>query len=216
MNQKTKMKKTYFANKHSLLKHYLANGSTRQANGDYLGAAFHFTKAIETNKLNAEAYLKRGIVRAILNDLHGAEKDYTKAIELDQNFAEAYFNRGLFWYRMQSCENALEDFLKVSEISPDYNGVNLLIGDVYWKNKDYAHAVLYYTKAIENDPSNMSAYYKRAHAKRVLMDYDGALEDFNRFITLTPNVGQLGITKAIKRLFWEDIKKSKFQFSSLN
>ena len=210
------MKKTYFANKHSLLTHYLANGSTRQANGDYLGAAFHFTKAIEVSGVNAEAYLKRGIIRAILQDLYGAEKDYSKAIELDQNFTDAYFNRGLFWYRMQSLKNALEDFLKVVEINPNYSGVHLLIGDIYWKNKDYAHAVMYYTKAIEVDPSNISAYYKRAHAKRVLMDYDGALEDFNRFITLTPNVGQFGITKAIKRLFWEDIKRSKFQFSSLN
>jgi len=216
MNYKTKMKKTYFANKHSLYKHYLANGTSRQANDDYLGAIFHFTKAIEVNESGAEAFLKRGIVRAIQKDLFGAEKDYSKAIELNQNFTEAYFNRGLFWYRVESYKDALEDFLKVVEINPNYSGVHILIGDVYWKNKDYAHAVMYYTKAIEVDPSNMSAYYKRAHAKRVLMDYDGALEDFNRFITLTPNVGQIGLTKAIKRLFWEEIKKSKFQFSSLN
>ncbi len=210
------MKKTYFSNRHSVLKHYLANGSTRQAQGDYLRAVFHFTKAIEVNKSNAEAYLKRGIVRAILKDLFGAEKDYTKAIELDQNFTDAYFNRGLFWYRIDNNKGALDDFLKVVEINPNFSGVHLLIGDLYWKDKDYANAVMYYTTAIEVDPTNMSAYYKRAHAKRILMDYDGALEDFNRFITLTPNVGQLGLTKAIKRLFWEEIKKSKFQFSSLN
>lgn len=210
------MKKTYFANKHSLYKHYLANGSSRQANGDYLRAIFHFTKAIEVNQLSAEAYLKRGIVRAIQKDLFGAEKDYSKAIELNQNFIEAYFNRGLFWYRVDSHKDALEDFLKVIEINPNYGGVLVLIGDIYWKNKDYAQAVKYYTKAIEVEPTNMSAYYKRAHAKRVLMDYDGALEDFNRFITLTPNVGQIGLTKSIKRLFREEIKQSKFQFSSLN
>jgi tetratricopeptide (TPR) repeat protein len=216
MNYKIEMKKTYFANRHSLMKHYLTNGSTRQANGDYLGAAFHFTKAIEVSEVNADAYLRRGIVRAILNDLYGAEQDYSKAIELDQNFTDAYFNRGLLWYRIDNCKDSLDDFLKVVEINPNFSGVHLLIGDLYWKNKDYARAVMYYTKAIEVDPSNMSAYYKRAHAKRVLMDYDGSLEDFNKFITLTPNVGQLGITKAIKRLFSEDIKKSKFQFSSLN
>ena len=216
MYNKAKMKKIYFSNKHSMFKHYLANGTSRQSNEDYLGAIFHFTKAIEINQYSPEAYLKRGIVRAILKDLFGAEKDYSKAIELDQNFTEAYFNRGLFWYRVESYPDALEDFLKVVEINPNYAGVRILIGDVYWKNKDYAQAVMHYTKAIEVEPTNMSAYYKRAHAKRVLMDYDGALEDFNRFVTLTPNVGQIGLTKAIKRLFWEEIKKSKFQFSSLN
>jgi tetratricopeptide (TPR) repeat protein len=210
------MKKTYFANKHSLYKHYLANATSKQANGNYLGAIFHFSKAIEVNGLSAEAYLKRGIVRAIQKDLFGAEKDYSKAIELNNNFTEAYFNRGLFWYRVESYKDALADFLKVVEINPNFGGVHIFIGDVYWKDKNYASAVMHYTKAIEVEPTNMSAYYKRAHAKRVLMDYEGALEDFNRFITLTPNVGQIGLTKAIKRLFWEEIKKSKFQFSSLN
>src|SRR3972149_6060161 len=118
MYNKTKMKKIYFSNKHSMFKHYLANGSSRQSNEDYLGAIFHFTKAIEINQYSPEAYLKRGIV---------------KAIELDQNFTEAYFNRGLLWYRVESYPDALEDFLKVVEINPNYAGVRILIGDVYWK-----------------------------------------------------------------------------------
>ena len=101
-------------------------------------------------------------------------------------------------------------------MNPHYSEVYLLIGDLNWKNKDYANAVKYYSQAIEVKPGNMSAYYKRAHAKRILMDYDGALEDFNRFIALNPNVGQIGLTNSIKRLFWEEIKRAKFQFSSLN
>ena len=205
-----------YSDKETLLEFYIDNGCVRQSNENYFGAIFCFTKALEISPNFAEAYLRRGIVRGILKDFTGAVSDFSKAIVLNPNYTDAYFNRGLLWYRSGINVNALEDFLKVTEINSGYSGVYIFIGDVYWKEKDYAEAVKYYTYAIETEPSNMSAYYKRAHAKRVLMDYDGALDDFNIFITLNPNVGQIQLTKAIKKLFKNDIKNSRFQFSSLN
>jgi len=188
----------------------------RQANEDYYGAVFSFTKAIEISPQFAEAYLRRGIVRGILKDLSGAISDFSKAISINPEYADAYFNRGLLWHRSEMLENALEDFIKVTEIDPCYSGVYIFIGDIYWKQKEYAQAVKYYSYAIDFDPINMSAYYKRAHAKRVLMDYDGALEDFNKFIMLNPNVGQISLTKAIRKLFRKEINEARFNFSSLN
>ena len=199
-----------------LLEYYIDIGCVRQANEDYYGALFCFTKAIETHPKFEEAYLRRGIVRGILKDFIGAISDFSKAIVINPGYSEAYFNRGLLWHRSGINVSALEDFLKVIEIDPGYNGINVFIGDVYWKEKDYAQAVKYYSKAIEYEPENMSAYYKRAHAKRILMDYDGAIEDFNKFINLNPNVGQINLTNAIKKLFKKEIKEARFNFSSLN
>ncbi len=198
------------------LEYYIDNGCVRQANQNYLGAVFSFTKAIGIAPDHAEPYLRRGIVRGILQDFNGAVSDFSKAIEISPFYPDAYFNRGLLWYRNGDNQKALEDFLKVAEINSEFSGVYIFIGDVYWKEKNYAQAVKYYTNAIDADPGNMSAYYKRAHAKRVLMDYDGALDDFNIFITLNPNLGHIQLTKAIKKLFKKDIKDSRFQFSSLN
>jgi len=205
-----------FSDKEFKLEYYIDNGCVRQANEDFLGAIFHFTKAVEIAPECHEPYLRRGIVRGILNDFFGAEGDFSKAIDLNRHCADAYFNRGLLWYRNGVNTKALEDFERVAEIDPGYGGIYIFIGDVYWKEKNYSLAVKFYSCAIDADPSNMSAYYKRAHAKRVLMDYDGALEDFNTFITLNPNIGQINLTKAIKKLFRNDIKNSVFQFSSLN
>lgn len=205
-----------YSDKEMLLEYYIDNGCVRQANENYYGAIFCFTKALEISPKSAEAYLRRGIVRGILQDFTGAVNDFSKAIVLNPNYTDAYFNRGLLWYRSGININALEDFLRVTDIDPGYSGVYIFIGDVYWKDKNYAHAVKYYTQAIEVEPGNMSAYYKRAHAKRVLMDYDGALDDFNKFIMLNPNVGHITLTKSIRKLFRKEIKEARFSFSSLN
>lgn len=205
-----------FSDKELKLEFYLDSGCVRQANGNYYGAIFCFTKVIEISPYFAEGYLRRGIVRGILNDFQGAVSDFSKAISFRPEYTEAYFNRGLLWYRSGIQINALEDFTKVTEIDPSHNDVFILIGDIHWKNKDFALAVKHYSYAIEADPSNMSAYYKRAHGKRVLMDYDGALEDFNKFISLNPNVGNITLTKPIKKLFKNEIKNSRFNFTSLN
>jgi tetratricopeptide (TPR) repeat protein len=205
-----------FSDKETLLEYYIDYGCVRQANENYYGAVFCFTKAIEVSPNFAESHLRRGIVRGILKDFTGAVSDFSKAIFINPAYAEAYFNRGLLWQRSGININALEDFLKVIEIDPGYSGVYIFIGDIYWKQKEYASAVKYYTNAIEFEPLSMSAYYKRAHAKRILMDYDGALEDFNKFIMLNPNVGQISLTKAIRKLFKKEIKEEKFNFSSLN
>jgi len=191
-------------------------GMIYSATGNYKLAIEHFKSALLSDPNNAAAFRCLAKAYESSDDNPGAESIYKRAIELKPDFTDAYFNRGLFWYRANSYEDALNDFLKVIEMNPHYSEVYLLIGDLNWKNKDYANAVKYYSQAIEVKPGNMSAYYKRAHAKRILMDYDGALEDFNRFIALNPNVGQIGLTSSIKRLFWEEIKRAKFQFSSLN
>lgn len=207
---------TNYPDKETLLEYHIDNGCVRQSNEDYYGAVFSFTKAIEISPNSAEAYLRRGIIRGILKDFSGAINDFSKAIEINPDYSDAYFNRGLLWHRSGILINALEDFIKVTEIDPGYSGVYIFLGDIYWKQKEYAQAVKYYSYAIDFEPTSMSAYYKRAHAKRVLMDYDGALEDFNKFILLNPNVGQISLTKAIRKLFKKEIKEARFNFSSLN
>jgi len=101
-------------------------------------------------------------------------------------------------------------------LNPEYSQIFSLIGDVYWREENYALAVKHYSKAIEKDPGFMSVYYKRAHAKRKLQDYDGAINDYNKFIELNPNIGNITLTKAIKTLFRKELKEAGFYYSSFN
>jgi len=65
---------------------------------DHYGAIADYTKAIEINPNNADAYTNRGVVKYDLKDSSGAIADHTKAIEINPNFADAYNNRGVAKY----------------------------------------------------------------------------------------------------------------------
>ena len=56
-------------------------------NGDYYGAIFDYTKAIEINPNDGDAYYNRGWNKGSLKDYYGAISDYTKAIEINPNYA---------------------------------------------------------------------------------------------------------------------------------
>ena len=49
--------------------------------GNYQGAILDYTKAIEINSQNADAYTNRGIARELVNDLEGACRDWRKAAD---------------------------------------------------------------------------------------------------------------------------------------
>ena len=58
------------------------SGVDKYEQGDYQGAIADYTKAIEINPEDANAYLNRGIDREIVNDLEGACRDWRKAVDL--------------------------------------------------------------------------------------------------------------------------------------
>jgi|TARA_B110000902_G_scaffold213257_1_gene244649 tetratricopeptide (TPR) repeat protein len=66
--------------------------------------------------------------------------------------------------------------------------------------KDYFGAIADYTKAIELNPNNVSAYGNRGNSKINLKDYSGAMLDFNKCIELKPNnsnsYGNRGVLKS--------------------
>ena len=55
------------------------------------------------------------------------------------------------------------------------------------KQKWYKEALKHYTRAIQLDPNQVSAYNNRGNAYRNLEDYNSAIDDYNRVIMLNPN-----------------------------
>jgi tetratricopeptide (TPR) repeat protein len=73
--------------------------------------------------------------------------------------------------------------------------VTVVVEDKKWglststpvSNKEIEDAVAYYTKAIQLDPKNWSAYFRRADAYRNLQQYELAIGDYTRCIELDPS-----------------------------
>jgi len=77
-----------------------------------------YTKAIELNPNDTDAYYKRGSAKSMLQDYTGAIQDYNKAIELNPNYADAYYNRGFAKFKLQDYKGVIQDFNKAIELNP--------------------------------------------------------------------------------------------------
>ena len=64
-----------------------------EAKGDHDRAIADFTKAIEINPHDAEAYYNRGIANQVKGDRDLAIADYTRALEIKPRHARAHYNR---------------------------------------------------------------------------------------------------------------------------
>ena len=84
--------------------------------GDWQGAIADYTKAIEINPYDADAYNNRGNARKNLGDKEGAIADYNKAIEINPYDAAAYGNRGLLYYELVDRQRAISDMQKAAQL----------------------------------------------------------------------------------------------------
>ncbi len=66
----------------------------------------------------------------------------------------------------------------------------LVIGNVFYEQKDFDSAIVAYTKAIEYNPSYSEAYYNRGLAYADKKEFEQAISDYTKAIELNPNDAQ--------------------------
>jgi tetratricopeptide (TPR) repeat protein len=93
-------------------------GMTKQDNGDLDGAIADFTRAIELDPKDADAYYSRGDARAKKKQYDAALKDTQKAIEL--NSKDGHYYSSLAWYQLfnRKPREAIAASLKALKLSP--------------------------------------------------------------------------------------------------
>ncbi len=86
------------------------------------------------------------------------------------------------------------------------NEINgLLSGDLIFqaeekaRNKDLNGAIDEYNKAIEIDPNNSLAFYKRGATKHLLGNYQGSIADYNTAIKLNPHNSSIFSLRALSK-----------------
>jgi len=98
---------------------YFSRAIDKQEQGDYYGAISDYTKVIEINPNDANAYYNRGNIKGRdLKDNNGALLDLNKSLELDPFNDQAYISRGVIKRRFGNIYGALSDYYKSIEINP--------------------------------------------------------------------------------------------------
>ena len=80
---------------------------------EYQNAIRHYTKVIELNSGNVEAYYNRGSIHSIRKEFPAAIQDFNKVIELNPEHTEAYYSRGSTYLNIKEPSEAIQDFSKI-------------------------------------------------------------------------------------------------------
>lgn len=161
-------------------------GTVYKEHGFYDKAIADYTRAIEINPGDADAYFGRGQVYYEQGHYDRAVVDYTKSIELNPEDADAYYNRGLAYAHQQIYDKAIADFTRAIELNPKDAEAYSNRGAVYFSQGLLDESIADLTKAIELNPEDAKAYFNRGNAYCQQGAYDKGIADYVKAIELNP------------------------------
>lgn len=145
--------------------------------GNFEDAADLFTKEIEVNPINEDAYYERGNSKYALLDYYGALQDLDKAIELKPH--PAFFcSRSATNSRLGNYQGAIEDASKAIESKENYADAFINRATAYSMLNQNNKAVDDYSSIIAFQPDHILALLNRGVAYQKLNKMDKACEDW--------------------------------------
>lgn len=183
----------------------LERAAEKQNAGDYDGAIFNYTLALEIDSKDSRTYFSRGAAKAAKGDIDGAIEDFSESVTYNPKERDAYYNRGLAKASKMDFGGAMADFTSTIELAPDD-------ADAYYNRAmarslkgDLDGAISDYSRVIKINPHDAQAHQSRGNARYGKADLDGAIKDYDKAIELD---GANGETYSIRGLAW--ISKGDF------
>jgi uncharacterized caspase-like protein/lipoprotein NlpI len=162
----------------------------------YNEAIADYTKAIQYNPLDMQAYLWRGHSKYNLGYdnkvtnpkmLESAIEDYSKAIQLSPGEFEAYYYRANAKKLLKRYNEAIPDFTLAIRYNPKSYDAYYFRGLTYYLMEKYGAGVEDFSKVLEMSPEYKMAFYWRGMCKYAMEDYAGSIEEYNSVLQLDPN-----------------------------
>ena len=141
----------------------------------------------ETLRLNREYESLFGLALSFQTkgDFQKAIDTYTQAIELIPWIAGAHVNRGTAYESMGALDLALRDLNHALTLEPLSQAYNNRAG-IFFKKRDYDHAIQDYDESIKLNPENINAYIYRGHCNEHKLNHEQAIRDYKRALAINP------------------------------
>jgi len=159
---------------------YISSGLAYGMGKQYVKAITDFTKALEIDAENPEAYNNKGLYLTEAGILDSAHIYLDEAIRRKPDFYQAVYNKGNTFAKGGDFRNAIVQYLKAMELKPDYTDALLNLGNSYAALNDYKNALLYFTKVEELEPDNAKVLYNIGITYRILGDQINADKYFEK------------------------------------
>jgi tetratricopeptide (TPR) repeat protein len=172
-----------------------------------------FSRAIQTNANNSEAFYQRGLVYQRLGKNQEAMADVTQVIQLDPNHAKAHLLRGNLRFQLGDDQGALDDYNRAIYLDPKQAAAYLNRGSAHAAIGNEQAALLDYNQAIAIDPKLAAAYLNRCLTKSNLDDQSGAIQDCTQAINLQPDYAYAYQNRGLAHRRAGDVKKAIEDFN---
>ncbi len=146
---------------------------------NYKAALDDYNTALQIMPNAYFVYMLRADVRAAQGNYNAAIQDINYAVQMaDDDDDFVFLNaRGVMYGRAGKYKKAMEDFSVCLEKRPQSPDTYINIGNMLMGQKKYAEAEQQYSKAINIDGYNISAFHNRANARELQMKHTGAKSD---------------------------------------
>ncbi len=139
---------------------------------NYTSAYENFTKLLQLDPQNVEAYFFLGIISFINTEFQEAINYFEQGLDIDPDNIDILNYLSKSYKQVESFEDAIESLEKIADIEPENAEIWLRIGDIYEEMEYYQEAQEALETAIE-----IKDDYGEAYQKLALLLYDQ--ESFN-------------------------------------
>jgi len=136
----------------------VSQGFEYKERGEFSRARDSFTRAIELNPLDEEAYVGLGYANLELRDFPAMEGSFRKVLEIDPKNYEVTVVFGQLLGALGQPAEAESLLKKAVEIDPFNESAYFELGCLYQKQKDFTLAEENFIKSIKINPENSKAY----------------------------------------------------------
>jgi protein O-mannosyl-transferase len=150
---------------------------------NYSEAQDNYTKVLQLDPKNSEAYIGIGLIKQKQKDVMGALHNFDTAVNYRPSY-EGYVNRAAARMILKDFVNAMDDLDKAYQMDASRVDVYTNRGFVYLETGKYDEALKNFSKAIDIESDNYSAYLGIGRTKQSLNDTQGALNSLNRALQL--------------------------------
>ena len=165
---------------------YDRQGAIYYTKGDFDRSIQLFTKAIQRDSRDCQAFDWRGL--AYLNEKNYSKSfsDFAEAIRIDPGSAAAYGDRAFAYSIQHDSRHAIADLNHAIELEPDDAKWYEMKARIELTDQEWVTATKDYSRAIHLDPSNADLYNKRAYAEYLKGDDDKAIRDYQAVVRFRP------------------------------
>ena len=120
-------------------------------NENYDSAYLNYRKAWKADDQYVEAMVGYGRVLSIRNEQDSAMIMFDQALAINPDYKEAGYNKAWIYFGQQKFNESVAVLTPVLQENTDYYDAMLLIGDSYYELKQFDDAMIWYSKAYENE-----------------------------------------------------------------